>query len=78
MKNEVFTPEFIAHARDLNRIKTWFMDYLERNPDLVDNITHDVLKIEACLNSAAYHISELVAIEFNQNVYYDDLKGGTK
>jgi hypothetical protein len=73
---QLFTPEFIAHARDLRRIKAWFLNYLEKNPHMEDNITHDVLKIESCLNKAAYHISELVAMEFNENVFYEDLKGG--
>lgn len=69
-ENKLFTQEFIDHTRDLRRIQLWFLDYLEKNEYLEDTITHDVLKIEDYINKTAYHIGELVAVEFRENAYY--------
>ena len=71
-----FTHEFVAHSRDLLRIKKWFLDYLDNNKEMAEFISHDVNKIEELINDVSYHIAELVAIEFREIVYWENKKGG--
>lgn len=67
---QTFTPELESHTRKLSEIANWFIDYGRKVRPSDDHITERLVELDNSLTNAAHMIAELVAIEFEHNVYH--------
>jgi hypothetical protein len=70
MKKEAYNPELENITRKIAEISNWFTDYRKKVKPSDDHIIERIVGIENSLDEAVHEISELVAIEFKENVYY--------
>lgn len=68
--SDLFPVEFIEFTRQLKAIHDWINAYSERRKSLDDVIFLHVNKLSDCMSEAAYHIGELVSVEFKEVLYY--------
>jgi len=68
--SKLFTPEFLEFTEQLSNICNWTYKYRETVPYSNDNIQKQLLYLEGALGDAVNAISEIMAIEFLENIYY--------
>jgi len=71
MSKPTFNPELEAVARKLGEFNNWFLAYREKANPADDHIIEPLAEIETHLNEAVNNIARLVAIEFQQNTYFE-------
>lgn len=68
--SELFHPEFVEFTEQLREMRKWFESYLDNTNKNDKHIIMHFMKIEDALINASIHIADLVAIEFQENVFY--------
>lgn len=70
--SELFHPELVEFVEQLRDMRKWFEAYFDNTGDGCEHIIKCLSEIENALISASFHIADLVAIEFQENVFYKD------
>ena len=70
---DVIDPYLIEYTRQLGEMAEWFANYRNYIRPADDHIRERLVEIENHLDGAAQNIAELVAIEFQQSVYYKEV-----
>lgn len=65
-----YNPELREMVEKLKQVNQFFIEYSEKVSRKDEHITDRLRLIDDHLNSAAVEISEIVGIEFMENVFY--------
>ena len=70
---DVINPDYVKYTRQLGKIADWIALHRRTVKPADDHIRERLVEIENHLDGAAHNIAELVAIEFQQSVYYKEV-----